>query len=155
MAKIPESCPPVKARTELGSAVLEAEASLRETIALWFTQLLVAIASHVLGRPYHRRRAKVSRRLRREGICNRCGTRKSHWFTRNGFRRRQLLTRWGDLGVDLPRLRCECGGSVRIDFGGCCIPINASGMTSTIRSGVGVPWPSACGKCARSWRRDG
>lgn len=122
MAKIPESCPPVKARTELESALLEAEASLRQTIALWFTELLVAIASHVLGRPYHRRRAKVSRRLRREGRCHRCGTRKSHRFTRNGFRRRQLLTRWGDLGVDLPRVRCECGGSVGLDFGGLLHP---------------------------------
>jgi hypothetical protein len=32
------------------------------------------------------------------------------------------LTRWGELSVDLPRVRCECGGSVRIDFGGVLRP---------------------------------
>ena len=122
MTKIPESCPPVKARTQLEAALLEAEASLRQTRALWLTEMLAAIACHVLGRPYHRRRVKVSRRLRREGQCNRCGTKKSHQFTRNGFRRRQLLTRWGELWVDLPRVRCECGGSVSIDFGGLLHP---------------------------------
>lgn len=122
MTKIPESCPPVNAQAEFESTMLEAETVLRQTVALRLTDLLVAIACHVLGRPYHRRRVKVSRRLRREGQCSRCGTRKSHRFTRNGFRRRQLLTRWGELWVDLPRVRCECGGSVGIDFGGLLHP---------------------------------
>ena len=122
MAKIPESCTPVNARAQLESALLEAEGSLRQTIALWLTELLVAIVQHVVGCRYHQRRVKVSQRLRREGRCCRCGARKSHRFTRNGFRRRQLLTRWGELGVDLPRVRCECGGSVCVDFGGLLRP---------------------------------
>ena len=122
MAKIPESCSPVNARVQLESALREAEASLRQTIALWITRLLVAIVQHVVGRPYHWRRVKVPQRLRREGRCCRCGARKSHRFTRNGFRKRQLLTRWGELWVDLPRVRCECGGSVRVDFGGLLHP---------------------------------
>ena len=122
MTKIAESCCPVNARIQFESAVLKAESSLRQTISLRLTDLLVAMVHHVLNRAYHRRRATVSRRLRREGKCCRCGSRKSHRFTRNGFRTRQLLTRWGELWIDLPRVRCECGGSVGIDFGGLLRP---------------------------------
>jgi hypothetical protein len=61
MAKIPESCPPVNARTQFESALLQAEASLRQTLARWLTDLLVAIVQHVLNHPYHRRRSWLPR----------------------------------------------------------------------------------------------
>jgi hypothetical protein len=116
MAKIPENCAPVNARVQFEAALLEAEASLHQTMELRLTTLLIAIVSYVLGRSYHRRRESVSRRLRREGRCCRCGSRASHRFSRNGFRERCLLTGWGLLTIYLPRVRCECGGSVCIDF---------------------------------------
>ena len=122
MVKIPESCSRANARTLLASPLLEAEASLRRTIALRLTELLTAIVYYVLDRAYHRRRESVPRQLRREGRCCHCGSTKSHRFSRNGFRTRHLLTRWGELPVDLPRVRCECGGSVRLDFGGVLRP---------------------------------
>ena len=116
MTKIPENCAPVNARVQFEAALLEAEASLHQTMELRLTTLLTAIVSYVLGRSYHRRRESVSRRLRREGRCCRCGSRASHRFSRNGFRERCLLTGWGLLTIYLPRVRCECGGSVCIDF---------------------------------------
>lgn len=122
MTKIPESCSPVNARTQFECALLETEATLRHTVALMLTNLLVAVVRDVLMRPYYWRRARVSKRLRRAGKCCRCGSRKSHLFTRNGFRKRLLLTRWGELSVYVPRVRCQCGGSVRIDFGGLLHP---------------------------------
>lgn len=122
MVKIPESCSPVKARLQLETALLEAEATLQRTIALRVTTLLVAIVQHILGRRYHRRRSEVPERLRREGRCCRCGSKVSQRFSRNGFRERCLLTRWGPLAIHLPRVRCECGGSVQIDFGGLLRP---------------------------------
>jgi putative transposase len=117
MAKIPESCSPVNAGAQLRSALAEAERSLQQQMALRFNEVLVAIVQHMLGRPYHRRRKWVSRRLRREGKCCRCGSEKSHRFSRNGFRIRHLLTSWGVFLIRLPRVLCECGGSVQIDFG--------------------------------------
>jgi hypothetical protein len=114
MAKIPESCSPVKARLQLESALLEAETILQRTMELRLTELLIAIVSHVLGRPYHRRE-RVSRRLRREGRCCRCGSRASHRFSRNGFRKRCLLTGWGLLAIHLPP-RCG-GGTIPIPKG--------------------------------------
>lgn len=116
MSKIPENCAPVNAPLQFEAVLLEAEATLQRTMELRLTTLLTAIACYVLGRPYHRRREKVSKRLRREGRCCRCGSRASHRFSRNGFRERHLLTWWGLLTIHLPRVRCECGGSVRIDF---------------------------------------
>lgn len=116
MVKIPESCSTVNARHLLKAALLEAEETLQQTMELRFMELLVAIVCHVLGRPYHRRRKRVSKRLRREGKCCRCGSKASHRFSRNGFRKRHLLTQWGPLVIHLPRVRCVCGGSVRIDF---------------------------------------
>jgi len=86
-------------------------------MALQLGEVLMAVVHYVLDRAYHRRRASVPKHLRREGRCCHCGTTKSYRFSRNGFRTRHLLTRWGELSVDLPRVRCECGGSVRIDFG--------------------------------------
>jgi len=122
MVKIPGSCSTVNARHLLKAALLEAEETLQQTMELRFTELLVAIVCHVLGRPYHRRRTRVPKRLRREGKCCRCGSKASHRFSRNGFRKRHLLTRWGPLVIHLPRVRCVCGGSVRIDFDGLLHP---------------------------------
>lgn len=127
MSKIPDSCSPVNARSWFDAAVLEAEATLQRTLEVQFTALLVAIVQHILGRPYHWRRARVPRRLRREGKCCHCGSRASHRFTRNGFRKRYLLTRSGLLTIHLPRVRCVCGGSVRIDFGNLLRPYQRIG----------------------------
>ncbi len=122
MVKIPESCTLVNARDLLKESILEAEGTLQQTMELRFIELLVAIVCHVVGRPYHRRRKKVPRRLRREGKCCRCGSKASHRFSRNGFRQRHLLTGWGPLAIYLPRVRCACGGSVHIDFDGLLCP---------------------------------
>lgn len=68
-----------------------------------------------LHRGYHERRAKVG--TRQGGAqCQRCGTRHARRFSRNGHRRRQLVTSFGVLDIWLPRVICECGGSVTIPF---------------------------------------
>jgi hypothetical protein len=54
MASIPETCAPVNARA--------------------LSAVLVAIVSHIVGRGHYVRRIKVSKRLRREGKCCRCGS---------------------------------------------------------------------------------
>lgn len=122
MITIPESCSPVNARSLLGAVLDEANASLRAAIGLRISEILAAIISHIVGRLPHQRRGEVPRQMRREGQCCRCQSRASHRFSRNGFRRRRLLSPWGELQIDLPRVRCECGGSVQIDFGGLVRP---------------------------------
>ena len=118
MDKIPESCSPVKAQTLFEAALDEAEQTLCQVLSARLQMLLVAVVDHVVGRAHYARRGWVPKRLRREGKCCRCGSRQSRRFSRNGFRfRKPLATLWGELSIALPRVRCECGGSVRIDFG--------------------------------------
>jgi putative transposase len=76
-----------------------------------------------VGRGHYVRRMRVSKRLLREGKCCRCGSNRSRRFSRNGFRSREpLLTIWGEIPFQLPRVRCQCGGSVKIDWGGLIRP---------------------------------
>jgi transposase-like protein len=109
-------------RSLLGDLLNEADVSLRAGIGLRVSKILAATVSHIVGRPHHQRRDEVSRQTHREGRCCRCQSSASHRFSRNGFRKRRLLSRWGELQIDLPRVRCECGGSVQIDFGGLLRP---------------------------------
>jgi hypothetical protein len=121
--KIPESCPPVNARTVFDAAVDDALRSLRHSIGARLTDLLVAVAGHVVGRPRYVRRRYVSERLRREGQCCKCSSGQSRRFSRNGFRDREpLATMWGEVPIALPRVVCQCGGSVQIDFGDLLCP---------------------------------
>jgi hypothetical protein len=134
MARIPESCTPVNARTLFESQLEEALDGLCQTIGARLTALLVAIVSHVVGRGHYVRRTKVSRQWRREGKCCRCGSTRSRRFSRNGFRHREpLLTVWGAIPFGQPRVRCQCGGSVRIDFGGLIRPYQRVGADVDIQ----------------------
>jgi len=123
MARIPETCAAVNARTLFEAQLDEAVQSLCQTIGARLTALLVAIVSHVVNRSHYVRRIKVPKRLLREGKCWRCGSTRSRRFSRNGFRSREpLVTIWGEIPFEVPRVRCECGGSVKIDFGGLIQP---------------------------------
>ena len=128
MTTIPETCAPVNARELFEAHVDEALASLRQTISARLNALLVMIVNYVVGREHYVRRSEVPQQLRREGTCCRCGTTRSRRFSRNGFRRRQpLVTQWGEIALEVPRVRCECDGSVRIDFGGLLRPYQRIG----------------------------
>ncbi|MCY3832750.1 MAG: transposase [Chloroflexi bacterium] len=67
-----------------------------------------------LYRQPYQRRSQVSGHTR--AICQRCGSQEASDFLRNGRRPRQLVTEYGVLRFWLPRLRCQCHGSVRIPF---------------------------------------
>lgn len=128
MTRIPETCAPVNARAMFEAQMDEALENLCETIGARLTAMLVAIVSHIVGREHHVRRAKVPKRLYREGKCSRCGSTQSRRFSRNGFRRREpLVTIWGEIPFALPRVRCQCGGSVKIDVGGLIRPYQRIG----------------------------
>ncbi len=68
-----------------------------------------------LQRPAYGRRRQVSHH-QTSAQCCRCGTRQAQHFSRNGHRARQLVTSFGVLTIWLPRVVCDCGGSVMIPF---------------------------------------
>lgn len=67
-----------------------------------------------LYRQAYQRRSQVSRQS--QATCQRCGSRQASDFMRNGRRLRQLVTDYGVLRFWLPRVRCQCNGSVKIPF---------------------------------------
>ena len=108
----------VDGREILAQAIEEGLATLREKLAQRINLSLIEAVTYMLGRRHHVRRGRVPSWLQLAGECQRCHTRQSRRFSRNGYRERGLITRWADVRIQLPRLRCECGGSVRIDFQG-------------------------------------
>lgn len=91
-------------RAELAERVRRRiEAQLEDDVEAW------------LHRSHHERRVRVGQR-HSGAQCQRCGTRQARRFSRNGHRRRQMVTQLGVLVIWLPRVVCECGGSVTIPF---------------------------------------
>lgn len=118
MTKIAETCAPVNARKQFEEQVEAAVGQLRETISARLNALLVAVVNYGLGREHYRRRAELAPGQCGDCRCCRCGSQRRQRFSRNGYRRRQpLVTQWGEIALEVPRLRCTCGGSVQINFG--------------------------------------
>jgi len=67
-----------------------------------------------LYREPHERRKHVKRRSQAQ--CQRCGSQEACHFSRNGHRKRQLMTNQGVFSFWLPRVVCACGGSVKVPF---------------------------------------
>jgi hypothetical protein len=110
MTTIPETCAPVNAHELFEAALMETVDRLRQEISTRLNALLVAVVNYVMGRGHYVRRSEVPEHLRREGMCCRCGTMRSQQFSRNGFRRRQpLVTEWGEIALEIPRVRCAWG----------------------------------------------
>lgn len=67
-----------------------------------------------LFRESHERRQDVNRVS--QAKCQRCGSRQARDFHRNGHRNRQVVTEMGVVDFWLPRVVCQCVGSVHIPF---------------------------------------
>ena len=75
---------------------------------------LEAEADAWLYRQAYQRRSQVSRQS--QASCQRCGSQQAGDFMRNGGRKRQLVTGYRVLPFRMPRVICQCGGSVAIPF---------------------------------------
>src|SRR3990172_3732849 len=91
----------------------EIEQQVQREVERAMSDVLVEEVDRLLGRePYQRRETRSGRRI--SGQCCRCGSQRQQAFVRNGYRQRQVVTSWGVLDIDYPRLRCGCGGSVAV-----------------------------------------
>ncbi len=106
----------------LAEALEAGYAALQQTIVARLTLLLAQAVRQLLGRDYHERRSSVAPGEEQAGYCQRCGTQQCCRFSRNGHRFRWLTTRWGSFRIGLPRVLCECGGSVRLPLDGLLRP---------------------------------
>ncbi len=103
---------------EQGTGIKSFLSKLRAKLAATASQMIESqLEREVTARLYrqaYQRRSQVSQRS--QATCQRCGSRQASDFMRNGRRRRQLVTVYGVLPVWLPRVRCQCNGSVKIPF---------------------------------------
>lgn len=106
----------------LAEAMAVGQAALVSAVSQRLNELLIAAVTTLLGRSFHVRRQQVSLGVEQTGRCHRCKSHQSRHFHRNGYRGRQLLTVLGWIPFFLPRLRCECGGSVPIEVEGLVRP---------------------------------
>lgn len=97
------------------SFVDELQEKVRDWVSRAIEEQLEREVEGWLHRGWYGRRARVGRRGT-QAKCGRCGTRQAGRFSRNGHRRRQLVTSYGVVTIWLPRLVCDCGGSVEIPF---------------------------------------
>ena len=68
-----------------------------------------------LGRGHYQRRCHA-KRLETQVRCSKCRSRERQKFRRNGSYRRSLVTKYGQMQLGMPQLKCECGGNVRFAF---------------------------------------
>lgn len=104
-----------KTITSYKTFMTDLQAALAEWVTRRIEAQLEADVEAWLHRGYHERRKRVGQRPS-GARCQRCGSRQARHFSRNGHRRRQLVTQFGVLDLWLPRVVCECGGSVTIPF---------------------------------------
>ncbi len=72
--------------------------------------------TRALKRKAHGRSKKVRSEEHGAAVCQKCGKQQVGWFWRNGHYQRGLDASWGHLSLQMPQVRCRCGGSVGIPF---------------------------------------
>jgi hypothetical protein len=101
---------------QVGPLFQTALVAVLQTMSRQLNLQLIQSMDYLLGRSAYQRRVWVPAWIE-SGRCARCGSHQSRRFSSNGVRPRTLLTPWGELLLEVPRVVCQCGGSVRFDWG--------------------------------------
>lgn len=88
---------------------------IRGVIGRCIEEILEADVDHWLERKRYERR-KRSRRQKVKIRCSRCLSHQRQNFRRNGHYRRHLNTGWGRVLLNVPQVKCVCGGNVQLRF---------------------------------------
>lgn len=112
----------VKGDVLLSDAIEAGREALGQRVVGRLNELLVMTVTYLLGRQAYERRAHLAAWDEMAGRCVRCQSHQVRRFSRNGYRPRSLLTPVGWVEFLLPRVRCECGGSVRLGWDGLVRP---------------------------------
>jgi hypothetical protein len=117
----------VNAKALFAAGLVNAQAAVVKQLAATVEQGLERQLEEVLGRDVYQRRDQVAPWIEVNGMCQRCRSRQSRRFSRNGRRARQVLTLWGEVSIAMQRVVCECGGSVRLAMAGWLRPYQRVG----------------------------
>jgi len=117
----------VNGRALLLQEVCETQAFLDQLMSQRLTLRLQQAVDQLLGRSHYERRASVPYHWEQVGACQRCGSHHCDHFSRNGSRPRTLTFLDFQARLRLPRVVCQCGGSVRLVFDGLIRPYQRIG----------------------------
>lgn len=112
----------VNGRALLLQEVSESQAFLDQLMSQRLTLQLHQAVDQLLGRQRYARRASVPYAWEQVGACVRCGSHRCDHFSRNGSRPRTVTFLGFEAHLRLPRVVCQCGGSVRLNFEGLLWP---------------------------------
>lgn len=107
--------------------VSETQAFLDHLMSQRLTLRLHQAVDQLLGRRRYERRASVPYDWAQVGACQRCGSHRCDHFSRNGSRPRTVTFLDFQAHLRLPRVVCQCGGSVRLNFDGLLRPYQRLG----------------------------
>lgn len=94
---------------------IELKRHIREIVGYSLDQVLKAEVDGLLERrEYVRRRRGRKKRVKER--CSRCHSHERQQFQRNGYYQRELKSQWGRLTLNVPQIRCVCGGNVKLRF---------------------------------------
>lgn len=117
----------VNAKALFAVGLANAQAAVVNQLTVEVERGLERQLDEVLGREPYERREEVAPWIEVSGMCHRCKSRQSRRFSRNGHRVRSVVTLWGEITLAVPRVVCECGGSVRLDVDGWLCPYQRIG----------------------------
>jgi putative transposase len=91
------------------------EGSVLKVIGRMLEESLETELDRFLGREKHVRR-KRSKHQTTGVYCSKCRRHQRREFYRNGHYQRALMTHWGIVRVNMPQMRCRCGGHVSFKY---------------------------------------
>lgn len=90
--------------------------AIKEVVKRSVDTALEVEVDNQLKRKRHGRSKRIGESVNGQAYCRKCGSHSVRKFWRNGHYRRGLDTHWGHLEVEMPQVRCCCGGSVAMPF---------------------------------------
>jgi putative transposase len=100
----------------LKGLIEEIEKGVKEVVKRCIDSVLEAEVDTILKRKRHGRSKKIDKEIKGQAYGRKCGSRKVRDFWRNGHYRRGLDTHWGHMEIEMPQVRCRCGGWVEMHY---------------------------------------
>jgi transposase-like protein len=88
---------------------------IRGMVGRCLEEILESEIDRQLGRKRYVRRRRAKRQESKQ-YCSRCRTHQRQNFRRNGHYQRYLETQWGRVWMQVPQVKCICGGNVKNAF---------------------------------------
>lgn len=95
--------------------VKQIEGELPEIVKRFVETSLETEVERFLGRGWYQRRKKAKRQ-EQGAYCSKCRSHQRQNFQRDGHYRRNLVSRYGTIIINMPQVECCCGGNVKMKY---------------------------------------